>query len=61
MESHPKNPEEALHIVSVQAPNSLVSRYPREITHEGATFIWLPYITQWNMENDLKKKSANKD
>ena len=40
------------HIVSAHAPNSLVPRYLREITREGATSIRLPYITQWNMEND---------
>ena len=30
------------HIVSAHAPNCLVLRYLREITHEGATFIRLP-------------------
>ena len=43
---------DSFHIVSVHATNSLIPRYLREITHEGATFIRLPYITQWNMEND---------
>ena len=53
---------DSFHIVSAHAPDSLVPRYLREITREGATFIRLPYITQWNMENDLKKnKFANKD
>ena len=53
---------DSFHIVSAHAPNCLVPRYLREITHEGATYIQLPYITQWNMENDLKKnKFANKD
>ena len=32
--------------------NSLVPRYLRKITREGATFIWLSYMSQWNMEND---------
>ena len=43
---------DSFHIVSAHAPNSLVSRYLREITREGATCKRLPYITQWNMEND---------
>ena len=43
---------DSFHIVSAHAPNSLVPRYLREITREGATCIRLPYITQWNMEND---------
>ena len=43
---------DSFHIVSAHAPNSLVRRYLREITREGATFIRLPYIKQWNMEND---------
>ena len=42
---------DSFHIVSAHAPNCLVLRYLREITHEGAAFIWLPYITLWNMEN----------
>ena len=42
---------DSFHIVSAHAPNCLVPRYLREITREGATFIWLPYITLWNMEN----------
>ena len=53
---------DSFHIVSAHAPNSLVPRYLREITREGATFIRLPYITQWNMINDKKKSNfANKD
>ena len=43
---------DSFHIVSAHAPNSLVPRYLREITREGATCIRLPYIKQWNMEND---------
>ena len=43
---------DSFHIVSAHAPNSLVPRYLREITREGATCIRLSYITQWNMEND---------
>ena len=43
---------DSFHIVSAHAPNSLVPRYLREIIREGATFIRLPYITQWNIEND---------
>ena len=43
---------DSFHIVSAHVPNSLVPRYLCEIIHEGATFIRLPYITQWNMEND---------
>ena len=43
---------DSFHIVSAHAPNSLVPRYLREITREGVTFILLPYITQWNMENN---------
>ena len=43
---------DSFHIVSAHAPNSLVPRYLREITREGATCIRLPYIAQWNMEND---------
>ena len=42
---------DSFHIVSAHAPNCLVLRYFREITREGATFIWLPYNTLWNMEN----------
>ena len=42
---------DSFHIVSAHAPNCLVPRYLREITREGATFIWLPNITLWNMEN----------
>ena len=53
---------DSFHIVSAHAPNSLVLRYLREITREGATFTRLPYTKQWNMEKSLKKnKSANKD
>ena len=33
---------DSFHIVSAHAPNSLVPRYLREITLEGATFIRLP-------------------
>ena len=33
---------DSFHIVNAHAPNSLVPRYLREITLEGATFIWLP-------------------
>ena len=36
---------DSFHIVSAHAPNCLVPRYLREIRREGATFIWLPYIT----------------
>ena len=43
---------DSFHIVSAHAPNSLLPRYLREITREGATFIRLPYITQWNMEKE---------
>ena len=42
---------DSFHIVSAHAPNFLVPRYLREITREGATIMWLPYITLWNMEN----------
>ena len=35
-------PIDSFHIVSAHAPNSLVLRYLREITLEGATFIQLP-------------------
>ena len=43
---------DSFHIVSVHASNSLIPRYLREITSEGATFIRLPYITQCNIVND---------
>ena len=43
---------DSFHIVSAHARNTLVPRYLCEITREGAIFIQLPYITQWNMEND---------
>ena len=43
---------DSFHIVSAHAPNSLVPRYLREIIREGAICIQLPYITQWNMENN---------
>ena len=33
---------DSFHIVNGHAPNSLVPRYLREITLEGAIFIWLP-------------------
>ena len=42
---------DSFHIVSGHAPTCLVPRYLREIKRERATFIRLPYITQWNMEN----------
>ena len=46
------------HIVSAHVPNCLVSRYLREITLEGATFIRLPlhYIMEYG-----KDEFANKD
>ena len=47
---------DSFHIVSAHAHNCLVPRYLREITREGATVIWLPYITLWNMEKLLKEK-----
>ena len=46
---------DSFHIVSAHASNSLVPRYLREITREGATVIWLPYITLWNMETIERK------
>ena len=40
--SHIYQTIDSFHSVSVHAPNSLVPRYLREITLEGATFIRLP-------------------
>ena len=47
---------DSFHIVSAHAPNSLVPRYLREITREGATFIQLPYITQIGKWKTIKRK-----
>ena len=42
---------DSFHIVSAHAPNSLVPRYLREITLEGATFIRLPMHYTIEYEN----------
>ena len=47
---------DSFHIVSVHAPNSLVPRYFREISHEGATFIRLPYIIHNGIWKTIKRK-----
>ena len=43
---------DSFHIIGAHGPNSLVPHYLHEITREGATFIRLPHITQWNVEKD---------
>ena len=47
---------DSFHIVSAHAPNSLVPRYLREITREGATFIQLPYTITMKYRKQLKEK-----
>ena len=49
-------PINSFHIVSARAPNSLVPRYLREITLEGATFIRLPMHYTMEYENRRKEK-----
>ena len=51
---------DSFHIVSAHAPNSLVPRYLREITLQGATFIWLPMHYTMEYEKRWKEKEIRK-
>ena len=50
---------DSFHIVSAHAPNSLVPRYFREITREGATCIRLPYILHNGIWKTIKRKTIS--